>query len=51
MENFLDLDKLFDPSNGGIIEMAQLPETFLDHPSVSVKVRQTLSSGFCQLFK
>jgi len=36
MDEFLDLDKLFDSSNGGIIEMVQLPDIFLEHPTVSV---------------
>ena len=42
MDEFLDLDKLFDSSNGGIIEMVQLPDIFLEHPTVSVTVSSRL---------
>jgi len=36
-DTHLDIDKIFDPTNGGIIDMVMLPEIFLEHPVVSVK--------------
>ena len=42
MDPFLDLDQLFDTSNGGMIEIVQLPDIFLDHPTVNVIVSTTL---------
>ena len=34
----LDIEKIFDPSDGGIIDMVQLPDIFLAHPTVRVQV-------------
>ena len=46
-DTHLDIDKIFDPTNGGIIDMVMLPEIFLEHPVVSVKVKKgRLGHGF-----
>ena len=45
MDEFLDLDKLFDPSNWCIIEMVQLPDIFLEHPTVGVTVSEPAWEG------
>eukprot|EP00092_Neocalanus_flemingeri_P039325 GFUD01042815.1.p1 GENE.GFUD01042815.1~~GFUD01042815.1.p1 ORF type:complete len:461 (+),score=141.27 GFUD01042815.1:89-1471(+) len=36
VDEFLDFEKLFGQCNGGIMELVQLPEIFLEHPTVSV---------------
>ena len=38
MDPYLDIDKLFDETSGGTIEMVQLPNIFLGHPTVRVTV-------------
>jgi hypothetical protein len=40
-DSLLDLEKLFDGPNvaGGIIDMVQLPDIFLRHPTVLVQVK------------
>jgi hypothetical protein len=35
---FLDCDKIFGSSNDRLIEIAQLPYIFLEHPTVKVEV-------------
>ena len=34
----LDLNRIFDESNGGKIDLVQLPDIFLEHPTVIVEV-------------
>ena len=43
-DSFMDLEKLFDGPNvaGGIIDMVQLPDIFLRHPTVLVQVGKIL---------
>jgi hypothetical protein len=36
-DKLLDVEKIFDPSNGGLIDMVQLPDIFLAHPTVRVQ--------------
>ena len=42
MDPYMDVDKIFDESNGGMIEMVQLPDIFLNHPTVRVTVKKSL---------
>jgi len=36
-DKYLDISRIFDISNGGIIDMVQLPDIFLEHPTVRVQ--------------
>jgi len=36
-DKYLDIDRIFDNSNGGYIDMVQLPDIFLEHPTVRVQ--------------